>query len=74
MADAIPVHSKKVNVQAAPTDKNGVPVSPDYVTQVRENLGNPSDFVSQRQGVEMTSMLDLPNGKQHVHTYTRQDH
>jgi len=74
MADAIPVHSKKVNVQPA-TDKNGVPMSPDYVTKVRENLGSPSDFVSNANGgVVMTSTLDLPNGKQHVHTYTREDH
>lgn len=76
MADAIPVNSgpKKVAVKPAQVDENGVPVNGDYVAKVRDNLGSPSDFVSDRKGVEMTSLMDLPNGTQHKHTYIREDH
>jgi hypothetical protein len=54
MADAIPVHSKPKKVAVEPTeDRNGVAIPADYVSTNRENLGNPSDFVSTVASVEL---------------------
>jgi len=72
---------RKVNVQPA-VDKNGVPLPPDYVTQVRENLGSPSDYTSEgetsERKVEMDVMSRNAEGNSvivpHVHTFTRVDH
>jgi hypothetical protein len=44
MADAIPVHSKP-KVKAAPAeDRNGVAIPQDYMSSVRDNIGEAQDF------------------------------
>lgn len=85
MADAIPVHSepkRKVAVQPAPVDGNGVPVPADYASNVRENLGVPADFAGESDKTsEFTSTMEVPklvDGKtvtvMHTHSAIRTDH
>lgn len=85
MADAIPVGSTKPkpNVKPSPThDANGVPIPGDYVSKVRENLGDPSYFNQEpasvremEQVVEMPQMVNgVPVSVPYVHKYTRVDH
>jgi hypothetical protein len=66
-------------VKPAPaTDQNGVPIPGDYVAQVRENLGAPSDFNQEPQSTtERDSVIETraPDGNivPHVSRYTRVD-
>jgi hypothetical protein len=51
-----------------------VEIPADYVTTVRENLGNPSDFVSHANAQELVTHLQRADGSTYEHRFTREDH
>lgn len=84
MADAIPVHSepkRKPAVKPAPVDNNGVPMPGDYIAQVRDGLGSPSDFnqpaAATRELTTAMDVIEVVDGKSVVvsktHNFTRED-
>ncbi len=78
MADAIPVHSepneptkRKVKVEST-VDHNGVPLP---IREASDNVGDLTQFLGNCAVVtEEETRVDLPQGGQYVHKFTRVCH